>query len=102
MIGQTRTNLRAYFAFLSVGILAVSVLLAAQQRKQPAAQTILGYTARRAVEQRKLEARFAAIPSSEEARKHHRYFTAEPHPAGSERNNELARHIAAQQSVEAE
>lgn len=94
MIRQTRTNLRAYFAFLCVGILAVSVLVIAQQRKQPAAQTILGYTVERAVEQRKLEARFAAIPSSEEARKRHRYFTAEPHPAGSERNNELARHIA--------
>lgn len=55
---------------------------------------MLGYTAERAAEQRKLEARFVDIPSSDEARKHHRYFTAEPHPAGSERNNELARHIA--------
>jgi N-acetylated-alpha-linked acidic dipeptidase len=72
----------------------VSALVIAQQRKQPAAQPMLGYTAERAAEQHKLEARFAAIPSSEEARKHHRYFTAEPHPAGSERNNELARHIA--------
>lgn len=55
---------------------------------------MLGYSAERAAEQRKLEARFVEIPSSDEARKHHRYFTAEPHPAGSERNNELARHIA--------
>ncbi len=29
-----------------------------------------------------------------EARAWHRHFTAEPHPAGSERNNELARYIA--------
>jgi N-acetylated-alpha-linked acidic dipeptidase len=44
--------------------------------------------------QREIEAKFKAIPSPEEARKHHRLLTAEPHPAGSERNNELARYIA--------
>lgn len=41
-----------------------------------------------------LEREFTAIPSPERAREWHRYFTAEPHPAGSERNNELARYIA--------
>ena len=40
--------------------------------------------------QREIEARFKAIPSPEQARNHHRFLTAEPHPAGSERNNELA------------
>jgi N-acetylated-alpha-linked acidic dipeptidase len=44
--------------------------------------------------QRQIEAKFKAIPSPEEARKHHRFLTAEPHPAGSERNNALARYIA--------
>jgi N-acetylated-alpha-linked acidic dipeptidase len=44
--------------------------------------------------QRQIEAKFKAIPSPEEARKHHRFLTAEPHPAGSARNNELARYIA--------
>lgn len=44
--------------------------------------------------QREIETKFKAIPSPEEARKHHRLLTAEPHPAGSERNNELARYIA--------
>jgi N-acetylated-alpha-linked acidic dipeptidase len=44
--------------------------------------------------QREIEEKFKAIPSPEEARKQHRFFTAEPHPAGSERNNELARYIA--------
>ncbi|MFY9609867.1 MAG: M28 family metallopeptidase [Blastocatellia bacterium] len=44
--------------------------------------------------QREIEAKFKAIPSPEEARRHHRLLTAEPHPAGSERNNELARYIA--------
>jgi N-acetylated-alpha-linked acidic dipeptidase len=53
-----------------------------------------GYSAQAGLDQRQVEDKFKRIPSPEEARKHHRFFTAEPHPAGSERNNELARHIA--------
>ncbi len=73
-------------------------------RPSDSAPQMTGYTAGRAAEQRKLETKFAAIPSSDEARKHHRYFTVEPHPAGSPRNNELAEHIAEvwkQQGLEA-
>jgi N-acetylated-alpha-linked acidic dipeptidase len=55
---------------------------------------LTGYTASGAVRQREVEASFRAIPSPERAREWHRHFTAEPHPAGSERNNELARYIA--------
>ena len=59
------------------------------------AQTPLaGYSAKAARAERQIEDRFARLPSPEEARKHHRFLTAEPHPAGSPRNNELARHIA--------
>ncbi len=53
-----------------------------------------GYSGPAAARQRELEEKYARIPSPEQARKHHRYLTAEPHPAGSERNNELARWIA--------
>ena len=42
----------------------------------------------------KLETEFQAIPSPEKAREWHRTFTAEPHPAASERNNQLADFIA--------
>src|SRR5437879_1306380 len=41
-----------------------------------------------------LEFTFQSIPSSEKAREWHRRFTAEPHPAASERNNQLADFIA--------
>jgi N-acetylated-alpha-linked acidic dipeptidase len=59
------------------------------------AQTpMTGYSAKAAQAERQVEDRFARLPSPEEARKHHRFLTAEPHPAGSPRNNELARHIA--------
>ena len=53
-----------------------------------------GYSRERARDERDLEARLRAIPSPEEEKKQHRYFTAEPHPAGSPRNHELALYIA--------
>jgi N-acetylated-alpha-linked acidic dipeptidase len=53
-----------------------------------------GYGPAAAARQHTVEAAFRAIPSPERARAWHRLFTAEPHPAGSERNNELARYIA--------
>jgi N-acetylated-alpha-linked acidic dipeptidase len=57
-------------------------------------QRIQGFSAGATKIQIEIESKFKSIPSPDEARKHHRYLTAEPHPAGSERNNELARHIA--------
>ena len=41
-----------------------------------------------------IETQFKAIPTPAETKRQHRIFTAEPHPAGSERNNYLARYIA--------
>ena len=61
------------------------------QQSQP---SLRGFspTAARAEEQ--VEAKFKAIPSTAELSKVHRFLTVEPHPAGSERNNELALYIA--------
>jgi N-acetylated-alpha-linked acidic dipeptidase len=53
-----------------------------------------GYTRDHAAAERAIEQRFASLPSPDRAREFHRYFTAEPHPASSERNNALARYIA--------
>ena len=55
---------------------------------------LAGFTPASAVRERAVEADFAAILSPERAREWHRTFTTEPHPAGSERNNDLARYIA--------
>jgi N-acetylated-alpha-linked acidic dipeptidase len=60
------------------------------------AQTILGFAAASTPKQVETEAQFKAIPTPAEARRQHRIFTAEPHPAGSDRNNELARYIASE------
>ena len=60
----------------------------------PAQTSILGFTAASAARQTEIESRFKSIPSPDEERRQHRIFTAEPHVAGSKRNNELADYIA--------
>jgi N-acetylated-alpha-linked acidic dipeptidase len=59
-----------------------------------AQQRMTGFSSLGAKSQTEIETKFKSIPSPEEARKHHRFLTAEPHPAGSDRNNELARYIS--------
>src|SRR6476659_5526951 len=58
--------------------------------------SLLGFTPARAAMERNIEGQFLKIPSPERAREWHRYLTAEPHPAASARNNELADYIADQ------
>jgi N-acetylated-alpha-linked acidic dipeptidase len=55
-----------------------------------------GYSSQAAAQERTTETRYQAAISPEEISKFHRYLTAEPHPAGSARNNELAQWIAQQ------
>jgi N-acetylated-alpha-linked acidic dipeptidase len=79
--------------------LAVFLLLTAAtlHSQQPAPEAkIMGFSPAAATSQSALEQQYKGMISRDEARKFHRYFTAEPHPAGSERNNELARWIADQ------
>jgi len=65
------------------------------------AQTsILGFTPSAAAHETEIENKFKAIPSPDEERRQHHIFTAEPHVAGSPRNNELARYIADQWRTE--
>src|SRR5258707_14538656 len=58
------------------------------------ATPILGFTLPHAAAEHDLESTFQSIPSPEKARAWHRTFTAEPHPAASERNNQLADFVA--------
>ncbi|MBZ5616056.1 MAG: M28 family metallopeptidase [Acidobacteriia bacterium] len=80
---------RHFSLLLSVLILASVVPAFSQER-------ILGFTPSSAARQAKVEEKFKAIPSPAEARRQHRIFTAEPHLAGSKRNNDLAQYIAAE------
>jgi N-acetylated-alpha-linked acidic dipeptidase len=62
--------------------------------------SILGFTPAAAAHETEIENKFKAIPSPDEERRQHHIFTAEPHVAGSVRNNELARYIADQWRTE--
>jgi N-acetylated-alpha-linked acidic dipeptidase len=64
------------------------------------ATPIMGFTPATAAHENELENKFKAIPSPDEERRQHHIFTAEPHVAGSPRNNELARYIADQWRTE--
>jgi hypothetical protein len=57
-------------------------------------ENVLGFTPSAAGGELKLEQKFKAIPKPAEERRQHRIFTAEPHLAGSKRNNDLARYVA--------
>jgi len=57
---------------------------------------ILGFTPSSSTHEIEVENKFKSIPNPDEERRQHRIFTQEPHTAGSKRNNELARYIAAE------
>ncbi len=78
------------FAFFGLLTLALSLPLL------PAQTAILGFTPASAAHETEIENKFNSIPSPDEERRQHHLFTAEPHVAGSARNNELARYIADQ------
>jgi N-acetylated-alpha-linked acidic dipeptidase len=68
----------------------------ARVNESPSTRSILGFTPAGAALERSIEEQFLKIPSPERAREWHKYLTAEPHPAASARNNELADYIAEQ------
>lgn len=75
-------------------ILIFSAILHGQHQEATSSSSILGFTGAHATAEHQLETDFQAIPSPEKAREWHKTFTAEPHPAASERNNQLAEFIA--------
>jgi N-acetylated-alpha-linked acidic dipeptidase len=56
--------------------------------------SIMGFSPSGAEKQAQIERQFKAIPQPSNIEKFHEWLTSEPHPAGSERNNQLAREIA--------
>jgi N-acetylated-alpha-linked acidic dipeptidase len=88
---------RCEFRLRKLGIAPVSLLFLFCASFSAYSQiSILGFTPSSAAHQTEIEAKFKAIPSPDEERRQHHIFTAEPHVAGSPRNNELARYIADQ------
>jgi len=76
--------------------LIAPLLLAAAAPASVAAPAtgLSGFTPEHAVAELALETRLTAVPSAAEARAVLRELTAEPHPAGSARNHELAEYVA--------
>src|SRR5260370_2857908 len=83
-----RDPLTVSLRFISIFLMCVASRLDAQT------SAMTGYSRERARDERQFEQRLRAIPSAEEEKRQHRYFTAEPHPAGWERNEELVVCIA--------
>jgi N-acetylated-alpha-linked acidic dipeptidase len=78
-----------------VAIAAPASLRSGQEKQEPRpSPSIAGFTPAHSAAERELEAAFQAIPNPEKAREWHRTFTAEPHPAASARNDQLADFIA--------
>jgi len=76
--------------------LAIPSLIFSACSFAPAQTSILGFTHTSAAREIAIETKFKSIPTPDEERRQHRIFTAEPHVAGSKRNNELADYIAAE------
>src|SRR6516164_4457115 len=90
---HSRTQPSTYFSgerMRSVALISALILLASPVL----AQRFTGYTDRSTATQRQAESALKSIPSEENEKVFHRYFTAEPHPAGSEENYRIALHIA--------
>src|ERR1700686_1365971 len=84
-------NLCAFFC----SFLVLAFALSAQQKESESrASPILGFSPPHAAAEQQLENTFQSIPSPDKAREWHRTFTAEPHPAASDRNNQLADFVA--------
>jgi N-acetylated-alpha-linked acidic dipeptidase len=73
---------------VAVAAVAATGLLTAAWRKSDS--PMYGFADARAAAQREFERRFMALPSAARIRDAHRILTDQPHPAGSERDRELA------------
>ena len=92
-------SLRRPMLFSTSTLCFLTLALHSPLRTQ-AQTSILGFTPSSAAHETEIENKFKSIPSPDEERRQHHIFTAEPHVAGSARNNELARYIADQWRTE--
>src|SRR5271167_3633539 len=80
----------------SAAVIAVAATLACALASFADQIALKGYSPDAAKHEMAIEKQYRALTSPAEIAKFHRYLTSEPHMAGSERNNELARWVAAQ------
>jgi N-acetylated-alpha-linked acidic dipeptidase len=80
----------------SVGAIVSGLALAVAFGSAADAPKMSGFSADSAGKEWVIEQQFRSLVSTDRISKFHRYLTSEPHPAGSPRNNELARWVADQ------
>jgi N-acetylated-alpha-linked acidic dipeptidase len=85
-----RTRLRGLVISFVCSLILALALSAQLKQEPPRTSSILGFAPQHATTEHQLESAFQSIPSPEKVSAWLRTFTAEPHPAASERNNELA------------
>ncbi len=86
--------------FFGVGLVAVGVILFVALGPESGVASdvakMVGFSAAGATQEAAIESQYRSLASADSISKFHRYLTAEPHPAGSARNNELAQWVAEQ------
>lgn len=87
MISKRAGRVLLWCAFLAIGALCFA---ATPQVR------MLGFSPESAAQEQAVESQFVALGSPQQIRTFHRYLTSEPHPAGSARNNDLAKWVAEQ------
>src|SRR6185369_10633118 len=87
---QPTLSARSVAALLVISM-AVGLPIAAQE---PAPTTLRGFTTASSAKQFEIESKFKALISQEREKEFHRYFTSQPHPAGTPQNHEVAEYIA--------
>jgi N-acetylated-alpha-linked acidic dipeptidase len=75
-------------------LLAAAFVPVALSSSSDALPGAAGFSAAEAAAELEIEQQYRSLTSTDEIQKFHRYLTAEPHPAGSQRNNELAQWVA--------
>jgi N-acetylated-alpha-linked acidic dipeptidase len=81
---------------VALGAVLAVVAGAGWLRVHGQAATMMGFSPSQAERETSAEADLKSLASAEQIGKFHRYLTAQPHPAGSKRNNELAQWVAQQ------
>ena len=85
------------FLVCSVGVIASALAIGVAALSPDASNSKMsGFSPSAAAKETEIEQEFRLLTSTDQISKFHRYLTSEPHPAGSPRNNELARWLADQ------
>lgn len=92
---MNRTGRRTSGAAFLISVTTLAGAVASGAAEPPPPTAIAGFSRAHAASEQQLESRFKGIPSAAAERAVLRELTAEPHPAGSARNHELAEYVAA-------